>query len=63
MKISRGCDEMSTSNQEMTMYTTHIGHEFLAGRSNLFGESGAEHHDLFVMRCDAEDFLNVPAHV
>lgn len=54
---------MSTSNQEMTLYTTHIGHEFLAGRSNLFGESGAEHHDLFVMRCDAEDFLNVPAHV
>lgn len=42
---------------------TYVGHEFLACRSNLLREGGAEHHDLLVVGSDTEDLLNIPAHV
>lgn len=42
---------------------TYIGHEFLACYTDVFCESGAEHHDLFVVRSHPEDFLDVAAHV
>ena len=38
-------------------------HEFLADRTNLLRERGAEHHDLFLCRRRAEDLLHVSAHV
>lgn len=40
-----------------------ILHEFLADRSDFLGEGGAEHHDLLLCRCGAEDLLNVTTHV
>ena len=40
-----------------------IPHEFLADGSDLFGESGTEHHDLLLGRGGAEDLLHVSAHV
>jgi hypothetical protein len=42
---------------------THVAHKLLAGDPNLLCEGGAEHHDLLVVRGDAEDFLYVAAHV
>jgi len=43
--------------------STHVRHEFFAGDSDILGECGAEHHDLFRVRCDAKDLLDVSAHV
>lgn len=41
----------------------YILHELSADWSDLFTQSGAEHHDLLLMRSHAENLLDVSAHV
>lgn len=41
----------------------YILHELLANRTNFFAERGGEHHDLFAVRCAAENFLHIFAHI
>lgn len=43
--------------------TTHTLHELLASRSDIFGQSGGEHHDLFMVGCGPEDLLDVTSHI
>lgn len=38
-------------------------HELLADRANLLAQSGREHHNLLLLRCGAEDLLDIAAHV
>lgn len=40
-----------------------ILHEFLADWSDVLSERSAEHHDLLLGRCSAEDVLNITSHV
>lgn len=42
---------------------TYVAHEFLARNPDVLGEGGAEHHHLLVVGRDAENFLNIAAHV
>jgi len=40
-----------------------VVHEFLAHRSDFFGEGGREHHNLFLVRGGSEDILNIASHI
>ena len=42
---------------------THILHELFADRSNVLGERGGEHHDLFLVRSRSENLLHVATHI
>ena len=42
---------------------TCIRHKLLASNTDILRESGAEHHDLFVMWGCTEDFLDISTHV
>lgn len=42
---------------------THVLHELAAHGADLLAQSCTEHHNLFFMRCQSEDFLNIAPHV
>jgi hypothetical protein len=42
--------------------TTYISHELFARYPDVLRQCGTEHHYSLVMRCRAEDLLNVAAH-
>jgi hypothetical protein len=55
--------ETSAKGERLGKCDTNVGHELLAGRADFLRKSGAEHHDLLVVRRCPEDLLNVAAHV
>lgn len=48
---------------ELRRRYNYILHKFLADRADLFGQCGTEHHDLLLMWCHAENFLNISSHI
>ena len=41
----------------------YVLHEFFANRADVLGQSGREHHDLFVVGCLHKDGLDISPHV
>jgi len=44
-------------------YLERIRHKFLARNPNIFCQCCTEHHDLLVVWCCSENFLNIATHV
>lgn len=42
---------------------THILHELATDRADLFAQCCTEHHNLLLMGCQLEDFLDITPHV
>lgn len=57
-------NECSTTDftMELRRYN-YILHKFLAHRADLFSQCGAEHHDLLLVWCHAEYFLDISSHI
>lgn len=62
--LLRKDDECSTTDLTMELRRyNYILHKLLADRTDLFGKGGTEHHNLLLVRCHAENFLDISSHI
>jgi hypothetical protein len=60
---SRAAERDVRSEDPTPRRTTYISHELFARYPDVLRQRGTEHHYLLVMRCRAEDLLNVAVHI
>ena len=57
-------DECSTTDLTMELRRyNYILHKLLANRADFFGQRSTKHHDLLLMWCHAEYFLDISSHI
>ena len=62
--LPREDNERSTTDLTMELRRhNYILHKLLAHWADLFGQRGTKHHDLLLVWCHAEYFLDVSSHI